>query len=86
MRQRLSSQIVAMAAPCCSSDEASARDAIQKEAVRASMPYVNQRWLGGMLQFQDHRGSIKRLGELQDLALRCAGQARKRKPRSCGAR
>jgi small subunit ribosomal protein S2 len=47
----------------------SARDAIQKEAVRASMPYVNQRWLGGMLtNFKTIRGSIKRLGELQDLA------------------
>ena len=47
----------------------SARDAVQKEAVRASMPYVNQRWLGGMLtNFKTIRGSIKRLGELQDLA------------------
>ncbi len=27
----------------------SARDAIQKEALRCVMPYVNQRWLGGML-------------------------------------
>src|ERR1700722_17071522 len=47
----------------------SARDAIQKEAQRASMPYVNQRWLGGMLtNFKTIRGSIKRLGELQDMA------------------
>jgi small subunit ribosomal protein S2 len=27
----------------------SARDAVQKEASRCKMPYVNQRWLGGML-------------------------------------
>ncbi len=47
----------------------SARDAIAREAVRAAMPYVNQRWLGGMLtNFKTIRGSIKRLGELQDLA------------------
>ncbi len=47
----------------------SARDAIQKEALRAEMPYVNQRWLGGMLtNFKTIRASIKRLGELQDMA------------------
>jgi small subunit ribosomal protein S2 len=47
----------------------SARDAIQKEAQRCLMPYVNQRWLGGMLtNFKTIRASIKRLGELQDLA------------------
>src|SRR3974390_3832699 len=27
----------------------SAREAVQREASRALMPYVNQRWLGGML-------------------------------------
>jgi len=47
----------------------SARDAVQKEALRANMPYVNQRWLGGMLtNFKTIRGSIKRLGELQEMA------------------
>jgi small subunit ribosomal protein S2 len=47
----------------------SARDAVQKEAARCSMPYVNQRWLGGMLtNFKTIRGSIKRLNELDDLA------------------
>jgi small subunit ribosomal protein S2 len=46
----------------------SARDAVQREAVRAGQPYVNQRWLGGMLtNFKTIRQSIKRLGELQDL-------------------
>jgi small subunit ribosomal protein S2 len=33
------------------------------------MPYVNQRWLGGMLtNFKTIRGSIKRLNELDDMA------------------
>jgi small subunit ribosomal protein S2 len=47
----------------------SARDAIEKEALRCAMPFVNQRWLGGMLtNFKTIRGSIKRLAELQDMA------------------
>src|SRR5580698_9191362 len=47
----------------------SARDAVQKEASRAAMPYVNQRWLGGMLtNFKTIRQSIKRLNELDDMA------------------
>jgi small subunit ribosomal protein S2 len=47
----------------------SARDAVQKEAVRCGMPYVNQRWLGGMLtNFKTIRASIKRLGDLTEMA------------------
>jgi small subunit ribosomal protein S2 len=47
----------------------SARDAIEKEALRCAMPFVNQRWLGGMLtNFKTIRGSIKRLAELTDMA------------------
>ncbi|MDP9013918.1 MAG: 30S ribosomal protein S2 [Pseudomonadota bacterium] len=47
----------------------SARDAVQKEAGRCNMPYVNQRWLGGMLtNFKTIRQSIKRLNELDDMA------------------
>jgi len=46
----------------------SARDAVQKEALRSGMPYVNQRWLGGMLtNFKTIRQSIKRLGEITEL-------------------
>ncbi|HXI66943.1 MAG TPA: 30S ribosomal protein S2, partial [Steroidobacteraceae bacterium] len=42
----------------------SAREAVQREAVRAGQPFVNQRWLGGMLtNFKTIRQSIKRLGE-----------------------
>jgi small subunit ribosomal protein S2 len=47
----------------------SARDAVQKEATRCSMPYVNQRWLGGMLtNFKTIRQSIKRLNDLDEMA------------------
>jgi small subunit ribosomal protein S2 len=44
-----------------------ARDAIKEGAERANMPYVNQRWLGGLLtNFQTINGRIKRLHELTD--------------------
>ena len=47
----------------------SAREAMQKEAQRSSQPFVNQRWLGGMLtNFKTIRQSIKRLGEITELA------------------
>src|SRR3954463_9849791 len=47
----------------------SAREAIEKEAQRCEMPYVSQRWLGGMLtNFKTIRGSIKRLMELTEMS------------------
>jgi small subunit ribosomal protein S2 len=47
----------------------SAREAIQAEAGRCGMPFVNQRWLGGMLtNFKTIRQSIKRLGEITELS------------------
>jgi small subunit ribosomal protein S2 len=47
----------------------SAREAVQREAIRSGQPFVNQRWLGGMLtNFKTIRQSIKRLGEIQELA------------------
>lgn len=47
----------------------SAREAMQKEADRSGQPFVNQRWLGGMLtNFKTIRQSIKRLGEITELA------------------
>jgi small subunit ribosomal protein S2 len=47
----------------------SAREAVQAEAIRAGQPFVNQRWLGGMLtNFKTIRQSIKRLAEITDLA------------------
>jgi small subunit ribosomal protein S2 len=46
----------------------SAREAVQAEAQRCGMPFVNQRWLGGMLtNFKTIRQSIKRLQEIEDL-------------------
>ena len=46
----------------------SAREAVEKEARRCEMPFVNQRWLGGMLtNFKTIRGSIKRLADLTEM-------------------
>ncbi|HHI76563.1 MAG TPA: 30S ribosomal protein S2 [Gammaproteobacteria bacterium] len=43
-----------------------ARDVIKEEAQRCGMPYVNHRWLGGMLtNFKTIKQSIKRLKELE---------------------
>jgi small subunit ribosomal protein S2 len=43
-----------------------AREAIREEALRCGMPFVNYRWLGGMLtNFKTIRHSIKRLKELE---------------------
>jgi len=46
-----------------------ARDSIKEHAERAGMPYVNHRWLGGMLtNFNTVKNSIKRLKELEVMA------------------
>jgi len=46
----------------------SAREAIKQEAIRAGMPYVSHRWLGGMLtNFKTVRGSVKRLTTLDEM-------------------
>jgi len=43
-----------------------AQDLIKQEAERCKMPYVNRRWLGGMLtNYKTIRQSIKRLKELE---------------------
>ncbi len=43
-----------------------AQDIIQEEAARCDMPYVNHRWLGGMLtNYQTVKKSIKRLKDLE---------------------
>ena len=43
-----------------------AQDSIKEEAARCEMPYVNARWLGGMLtNFTTIKRRIKRLGQLQ---------------------
>jgi small subunit ribosomal protein S2 len=47
----------------------SARDAIKEEAIRCGMPYVSQRWLGGMLtNFRTVKQSISRLKELEAMS------------------
>jgi ribosomal protein S2, bacterial type len=47
-----------------------AREIIKEEAMRAGMPYVDYRWLGGMLtNFKTVKGSVKRLKDLEQMAL-----------------
>jgi len=44
----------------------SARETIAEEAARAGMPFVDQRWLGGMLtNFKTVKGSLKNLKDMQ---------------------
>jgi len=58
----------------------SARDAIAADATRCGMPYVNQRWLGGMLtNFKTLRQSIKRLADLEELTASGAIEKRGKK-------
>ncbi|MFZ9430301.1 MAG: 30S ribosomal protein S2, partial [Burkholderiaceae bacterium] len=43
-----------------------ARDVVAAEAQRCGMPYVDQRWLGGMLtNFKTVKGSLKKLKDMQ---------------------
>ena len=43
-----------------------AREVVAQEAKRSGMPYVDQRWLGGMLtNFKTVKGSLKKLKEMQ---------------------
>lgn len=43
-----------------------ARDTVAEEASRAGVPFVNQRWLGGMLtNFKTVKGSLKKLKDMQ---------------------
>ena len=45
-----------------------AREIVQEEAERCGMPYVNHRWLGGMLtNFKTVRQSVKRLRDLEQM-------------------
>jgi small subunit ribosomal protein S2 len=46
-----------------------ASEPVKAEAERCGMPFVNHRWLGGMLtNFRTVRASIKRLKELEEMA------------------
>ena len=45
-----------------------AREIVKEEASRAGAPYVDYRWLGGMLtNFKTVKGSIKRLKEMDQM-------------------
>jgi len=55
-----------------------AREIVGEEAVRAGMPFVNHRWLGGMLtNFKTVKQSVKRLNEME-AALNEAGKLSKK--------
>ena len=46
-----------------------ARDSVRKHAIRCEMPFVSQRWLGGMLtNYKTIRQSVKRLMTLEEMA------------------
>jgi small subunit ribosomal protein S2 len=47
----------------------SAQDVVREEAIRCGMPYVNHRWLGGMLtNWKTVKQSIRRLKELETMS------------------
>jgi small subunit ribosomal protein S2 len=57
-----------------------AQEAIQEEAARCNMYYVNNRWLGGLLtNFVTVKQSIKRLKELDAILEEGAGERRTKK-------
>ncbi len=57
-----------------------ARDAVKQAAESCNMPYVNHRWLGGMLtNFRTVRQSIRRLKELEEMAENNAYDVRNKK-------
>ncbi len=57
-----------------------AQEAIQEEAVRCGMFYVNNRWLGGLLtNFATVKQSIKRLKEMEAMIEEGAGERRTKK-------
>ena len=63
-----------------------ARNTIQEEAVRCGMPYVNHRWLGGMLtNYKTIRQSIQRLMDLEEMST-SGGFARLTKKEALGLR
>ena len=63
-----------------------ARNTIQEEAARCGMPYVNHRWLGGMLtNYKTIRQSIQRLMDLEEMSTD-GGFARLTKKEALGLR
>ena len=63
-----------------------ARNTVQEEAARCGMPYVNHRWLGGMLtNYKTIRQSIQRLMDLEEMSTG-SGFARLTKKEALGLR
>ena len=63
-----------------------ARNTMQEEAERCGMPYVNHRWLGGMLtNYKTIRQSIQRLMDLEEMST-TGGFARLTKKEALGLR
>ncbi|MCP4077854.1 MAG: 30S ribosomal protein S2 [Gammaproteobacteria bacterium] len=57
-----------------------ASDSVKKHAESCNMPYVNHRWLGGMLtNFRTVRQSIRRLKELDDMEANNSYEAKNKK-------
>jgi len=57
-----------------------ASDSVKKHAESCNMPYVNHRWLGGMLtNFRTVRQSIRRLKELDDMETNNSYEAKNKK-------
>ena len=64
-----------------------ARDVVMEEAARCNMPYVNHRWLGGMLtNFKTIKQSIKRLKELEAMEADGSMETRFNKKEALGLR
>ncbi len=60
-----------------------AQQAIEEQAVRVGMPYVKERWLGGMLtNFQTVHKRLQRLKELEELEATGGGDAIRTKKES----
>lgn len=61
-----------------------AQEAIEEEAKRVGMPYVNHRWLGGMLtNFQTVHKRLLRLKELENMEQTVVSKAAPRRKFSC---
>src|ERR1051325_363377 len=59
-----------------------AREIMREEAQRAAMPFVDHRWLGGMLtNFKTVKQSIKRLKEMETMARTAPSSASRRRRR-----
>ena len=71
---------------CSSAPRSRPRRPIAEQATRVGMPYVNQRWLGGMLtNFQTVHKRLQRLKELEEIDFDDVAGSRAAPRRSCSA-